>query len=146
MPKQYVYSFTKIDNGSRRPLVPIRLTNPKTGLSVNVMALLDTGADACLLPKYIADGTGHDLKNSDAICNKTVGAGGQPINTWGHTFDIELLYSQNNSYQSVWKSKKTIIECVEHNNIPPLLGVQNFLKDLKITFNYPTNKIIIELP
>jgi len=44
-----------------RPWLPVKITNPHTGLSMATYGLIDTGADECTMPAYIAAQLGHDL-------------------------------------------------------------------------------------
>lgn len=127
-----------------RPFVPVKITNPHSKQSSYYMALLDTGADACCFPKSVALATGHDLKHIDVITNINVGLSGTGVSTWKHSFVIELLSPDRKTV--VWKNKIALIDCVDHDNLPLLLGYKDFLSFLKITFNYKTSKIIIELP
>ena len=127
-----------------RPFVPVRIINPETRQSFVYMALLDTGADACCFPKHVAEATGHDLKHIDVITSINGGLSGTGVSTWKHSFVIELLSPDRKT--AVWKNKKALIDCVDHDNLPPLLGCVDFLSFLKITFNYKTSRIIIELP
>lgn len=143
MAKQtHVYKFTK--NGTNvYPYVPIRVTNPFEKKSTVLYALLDTGADGCVLPKDIADITGHNLKGDGVVAEITQGVGDGKVSVWQHTFVIELLSPDRKSV--VWKGKQTLIKCLDHNNAPPLLGSKDFLSNFKITFNYLTLNIIIEI-
>lgn len=140
----FVFSFTKISDEVIRPLVPIRVINPFTNQRIDVIGLLDTGADDNLFPEFIASNTGHNLKASGVISNINQGVGQSQVPTWKHTFIIELLSPDRTKI--IWKSKQSLISCVDHNNAPPLLGCSGFLINMKITFNYTTKKIIIEIP
>ncbi len=144
MPTTHVYPFIKLDNGSMRPMVPVMIENPFTKQMIGMMALLDTGADANCFPAYIANNTGHNLKHPDVETSVNSGIEGGKTQTWKHTFKIHLL--DDKTKKPVWKTKQILIDCVDHDNMPPLLGCRGFLCELKITFNYKTNRIIIELP
>lgn len=144
MPSTYVYSFAKINQDTVRPLVPVLIENPFTNQSLKVWALLDTGADACCFPSHIPKSTGHDLKHTDVETSVNTGLEGGHTQTWKHTFKISLLDPITG--KPVWTTKKQLVDCVDHDVIPPLLGTRGFMKELKITFNYKTSKIIIEIP
>ncbi|MGQ0829421.1 MAG: hypothetical protein ACT4ON_13615 [Bacteroidota bacterium] len=144
MPVTHVYPFIKTTNGAMRPLVPVLIENPLTRQKIGVMALLDTGADANCFPAYIANGIGHNLKHKDVQTSINSGIEGSKTVTWKHSFKIHLLAPDRKTV--VWKTKEMLVDCVDHDNMPPLLGCNGFLCELKITFNYKTSRIIIELP
>ena len=144
MAATFVYPFTKLPDGTKRPLVPVIIENPFTGQTQLVMALLDTGADANCFPAFIATNTGHDLKHADVVTSVNTGLEGNHTTTWKHSFKVQLL--ESGTMKPVWKTKQILVDCVDHNNMPPLLGCRGFLCELKITFNYKTSRIIIELP
>jgi predicted aspartyl protease len=125
-------------------MVPVIIENPFTNLKFGVYALLDTGADACLFPAFIPNNTGHNLKHQNVKTNVNVGIEGNKMPTWKHTFKIHLLEFGTNKV--VWSAGRILIDCVDHDNVPPLLGGKGFLKHLNIRFNYKTSRIVIELP
>lgn len=147
MPQQIVYSFKDFGHGVFRPHVPILINNPLDKLSkpFKISALLDTGADSCVFPKGIADLTGHNLKGDGVESHISQGVGEQTTSVWKHTFEIKLL-SPTDYNKVIWKSKNTLVGCLEHDCTPPLLGTKGFLEYFNIRFNYKTHKIIIELP
>jgi hypothetical protein len=56
------YPFKKLTpDDPLRPILPIRITNPDTGLSVRSWGLIDTGADDCAFPARLATILGHNL-------------------------------------------------------------------------------------
>lgn len=144
MPQTFVYPFTKMGEGIYMPLVPVVLHNPIDNAATSVMALLDTGASDCVFPQYIADYTKHNLKADGVESSITQGVGDSKVKTWKHTFNIHLVSPDKR--QVIWKSKNIMVGCLDHNSAPPLLGWTCFLSNFKITFNYPTKKIIIEIP
>jgi predicted aspartyl protease len=137
-----VYPFFKIDNELFRPWIPINIINPVNNKQLNMMALLDTGADHCVFPKLVADQLGLDLKNPPYGSEVMQGLGENKIEVWKHSFKIELQSADRK--QIFWKGRETIVGCVEHDNIPPILGFSNFMNYFKITFNHATKKIIID--
>ena len=143
MSRIFIYPFTEIVNETVRPLIPLIIENPFTKQQKGIMALLDTGADTCLFPAWIPNNTGHNLKHPDVQTSINTGIEGNQMSTWKHTFKIYLLeYRKTNI---VWETKDTLINCVDHDNIPPLLGYSGFLQYLNIGFNYKTNRITIEI-
>lgn len=104
------------------------------------MALLDTGADHCVFPKWVADQLGLDLKLG--ISEVMQGLAENKIEVWKHSFRIELKSPDRKNV--IWRGKDTIVGCVEHENIPPILGFSNFMSHFKVTFNHATKKILID--
>jgi hypothetical protein len=140
-----VYPFFKIANGIYRPIVPIRVYNPlnRTSNPITVGGLLDTGADDCMFPRFVADVTGHNLKASGVTSKINQGIGAAQVQTWLHTFKIELLKPDGKTV--FWQSPQFQIACVDHDSCHPLLGWVGFLSNFKTTFNYSTKRIIIEI-
>ena len=129
------------NNGKLRPFIPIVVINPETGTKVNVMALVDTGADACAFPEHVASGTKHILKGVNVVNSVSSGIGGVDVSTWKHTFVIGLL---DPTFQKVIKwTDRILIDCFEHNNAPPLLGTENFLKDFILSVDYPNKSLTL---
>jgi len=138
----HVYPFYKSPDGIIRPWIPIIITNPANNRHIGLMALLDTGADHCVFPKAVAVLLGLDLKG-DALSSEVMqGLAEQKIEVWKHTFRIDLQSPDKKSIS--WKGRETIIACVEHDNIPPILGFSNFMCHFKITFNHATKRIMID--
>ena len=138
----WVYPFHKITDEIYRPWIPVQIINPNNNQLITVLALLDTGADHCVFPKFVAEQTKLDLKG-DAISSETMqGLAESKIEVWKHSFKINLMSPDRKNI--VWKSKEMIIGCVEHDNIPPILGFSNFMCHFKVTFNHATKKIIID--
>jgi hypothetical protein len=125
-------------------MIPIVIENPFTKQKKAILALLDTGADACIFPAIVPNSTGHHLKHEDVKTGVNGGIEGNQVTTWKHTFKIHLLEHQKNNI--VWRTKDTLIDCVDHDRVPPLLGCKGFLQYLSIKFNYVTNRIVIEIP
>lgn len=141
------YGFSKyVDNTTNReffrPNIPIKITNPDTGLSHTTYALLDTGADDILFPKGIAEETGHNLKGSGVISTNTTGVSGHPISTWKHSYIISIL--SKDLKHVLWTSEKILVDCCGHDSIPPLLGFHGFLSNFIIEFDYVSKTIVIK--
>ncbi len=131
--------------GAIRPKIPITLENPDTGITTaRIFALVDTGADRCMMPKYIADSTGHQLKHPAAEKKVMTGIGGVGIDTWLHTFKISLWNPEQSAI--AWTSPNQKIGCVEHDNVGPILGSSDFLKHFSVKVNYLTKEVVIEIP
>ena len=106
------------------------------------MALLDTGADYCVFPKLVADQLGIDLKGAALSSEVMQGPGETKIEVWKHNFRLELQSPDRKSI--IWRGKDKIVGCVQHDNIPPILGFSNFMCSFKITFNHAIKKIVID--
>lgn len=140
---RYVYPFVAFNKGRiHRPYIPIIVINPHKAINLNQIALLDTGADSCLFPKFVADVTAHDLKNSKVQKDVSYGVAGIEMETWKHSFVIALLSPDRSKI--VWQSEKTLIDCADHNDVSLILGNLDFLANFKVTFDYPKKEIIIE--
>lgn len=138
----WVYPFYKISDQIIRPWIPIQIVNPINNETVTTMALLDTGADYCVFPKLVADQTKIDLKGTALSTESMQGMGETKIDVWKHTFRINLMAPDRKSI--IWKSKDIIVGCVDHDNIPAILGFNNFMCHFKITYNHATKKIVID--
>jgi hypothetical protein len=138
----WIYPFHKISDEIIRPWIPVQIVNPANNKTINTLALLDTGADHCVFPKVIADQTGLDLKGAAISSEVMQGLAESKIEVWKHSFKIHLLSPDRKSV--IWKSKELIVGCVDHDNIPAILGFSNFMCDFKITFNHSTKKILID--
>lgn len=137
-----IYPFYKISNELFRPWIPVTIINPANNKFIKVFALLDTGADHCVFPKLVADQLGLDLKGAALSSEIMQGLGETKIEVWKHNFRIELQSPDRKNI--FWRGKDTIVGCVEHDNIPPILGFSNFMCHFKIQFNHATRKIVID--
>ena len=138
----WIYPFQKFEGGIIRPWINVKIVNPINNKEVSVMALLDTGADHCVFPQFVCERLGIDLKDKNAPQEEMQGLADTKVLVWKHTFRINL--DSPDKRTTVWKSKDLIIGCVEHDNIPPILGFSNFMCKFKITFNHATQKIILD--
>ena len=57
------YPFTPITQNHARPMLWIRVVNPKTEEAVVMQAIVDTGADSCAFPADVAEQLGHNLES-----------------------------------------------------------------------------------
>lgn len=138
----HIYPFYKISSELFRPWISVTIINPANNKQLSVMALLDTGADHCVFPKLVADQLEIDLKGAALSSEVMQGLAENKIEVWKHPFKIELQSPDRK--QVIWKGKETVVGCVEHDNIPPILGFSNFMCHFKITFNHATKKILID--
>lgn len=105
-------------------MASIYFQHTKEKLWRRVEMVVDTGADYTLLPNFLAPILGINLK-SDCIVIVTYGVGGKStvyllkkkikINIGDYTRQIPLGF-------------------LSHDNIPPLLGRQEFLETFKVIF------------
>jgi hypothetical protein len=142
--KQFIYPFYQERDGLYRPKIPVRITNPHDNVSTLQYALLDTGADSCVFPRHIAKHTNHNLKADGVLSDITFGVGSEEVKTWKHTFIISIL-SPNNFEKVIWEGKPKLIDCLDHDDIPPILGFSDFLCYFSIRFNYQRKQIFIEI-
>lgn len=120
--------------------IPVRIINPHTKKCCDTWAKLDTGADACVLPKAISDGLGHNFSGDGVKSEITLGVGGQTA-TCKHTFFIEI-YDETRK-KIVWSSGEMLIDCIDTNGLPPLIGVKDFLEHFEVKINYPNKTITL---
>jgi predicted aspartyl protease len=139
---EYPFYTLAWGNNTTRVYLPVRLTNPETGQMTDIeMALLDTGADASAIPGSLACSLGHNLKHKDVRLNATSGISGEQVDTYGHTFRVELLSAD--AQRVVWSSEQVLMECID-KEIPILLGAKDFLTNFRITIDYPAQKVILQ--
>ena len=65
---------------------------------------------------------------------KTIGVMGAEMETYHHPMIMELVDPKRKKV--IWQSKEILVRCCSHNNIPPLLGVSDFITNLSCTFSY----------
>ncbi len=107
-----------------RPVAPVSFWSRKTNSWTEVFMVIDTGADYTMLPRYWANNLGISLEN-EAIPFITSGVGGQT-----KTFFIKSWRVKLNS-----KELSVPLGFLDQDNVPPLLGRQNFLELVSVTFN-----------
>lgn len=136
----YAYAFTHVD-GRYQPYLPLRIVNPDKKLSINCGCLIDTGADKCVFPENVCTILGHNLNGDGVKSSFNSGISGITITTWQHTFLLELIHPT--SRDIVWQSERLLIDCTEHNDLPVILGTEDFLKHFRITIDYPEKMITV---
>ncbi len=141
------YKYVSPEDGSctyspLQPSVPIRLTNPVNGKkSIITYALLDTGADGCLFSGDIAEKVGHSLQGRGVKSKVNIGIGQFKLAVYKHSFRIELLCPEQKDV--VWTSEPLLIDCSDAEPMV-ILGMDEFLKNFKITFDYPNEEVTLE--
>jgi hypothetical protein len=118
----------------------VRLLDPHTGTYVDTFALLDTGADACLFDRATTEKAGHELEGDGVVGSVTGGVGGE-AKTYKHTIDLQLF--NGDAARIVWASGPRLFDCIDAD-IPPLLGVQDFLEMFQVTIDYPGKTIRLD--
>ncbi|MBD3242581.1 MAG: hypothetical protein GF331_18470 [Chitinivibrionales bacterium] len=116
-----------------RPYVPVKITNPSTGRSIETYALVDTGADECALPASFATLLDHDLKKGE---RKEIRTGNGAAVAYGHTTTIEMLG---------FSTGEAAIDYMP-NLVTPLLGVRSFLAHFVVVLDYPGKTVAFEMP
>ena len=134
-PVRFSYPFYQPPGKQAGPYIPIQFVNPATGLDFIWHCLIDTGASSCLITKPIAEITGHNFKGKSVKSSVTLGVEGNTIETWLHSFTMALLHPEDEK-TVVWRSGTQLIECVEHDLMPQLLGQENFLCNFIVTIDY----------
>ena len=113
----------------------IRLTNPRTGMSLETLAIVDTGADVCVFPSGCAVALGHRLKSVKP--NRMGGIGGCTL-AWPHTSKVEILSIKADGTVGshvLYTISKTFIDF--STTCPMfLLGTKNFLSNFILTVDY----------
>ncbi len=106
-----------------RPVAKVDFWSKFSNNWVEILMLVDTGADYTLLPKFYAESLGINLEK-DCNAYSTFGIGGS-----------ETVYILKRTKVKLGKLEfKIPVGFLERDNIPPLLGRQNFLEDFKVVF------------
>jgi hypothetical protein len=118
-----------------RPMLPVRITNPATGLFVDAWGLVDTGADDCALPTRYAAALGHNLK---AGLVRLIGTGNGTTRAYAHTtrIDVLTLPRLSSPEKIAFTIPDTLIDFLPRLGCV-LLGVRSFLSHFILTINYP---------
>ena len=96
---------------------------------VDVIMIIDTGADYTILPRFYAADLGVNL-HKECVSYRTFGIGGS-----------EKVYLLKNAKVKLGKWERFIpVGFINRENVPPLLGRQEFLETFKITLmNHATS-------
>ena len=131
------YPFSPIgQDPTPRPMLWIRVINPKLNLSVRVLALVDTGADDCLFPAQVATELGHDLESVEP---KVIVTANGPTNAYPHTSKLEILEIKADGKpgsQVLYTIPDTLIDFTQGCECF-LLGTKTFLNRFVLTIDYP---------
>lgn len=107
-----------------RPMAKVLFWSKKDGNWVSIRMVIDTGADYSLLPRFIADQLGINLKKD---CQKfyTRGVGG-----------TEKVYFLPKTKIKLGDWERIVpVGFLDKDNIPPLLGRQGFLEIFEVLFS-----------
>lgn len=106
-----------------RPIAKVSFWSNKIKQWVEIIMIVDTGADYTLLPRFYSLDLGIDLKKQ-CTPYSTRGIGG-----------TEKVYIFKRAKVKLGKWERVIpIGFLNRNDIPPLLGRQDFLESLKVSF------------
>lgn len=131
------YPFVILQKGSiPRPMLPIKIVNPDSGLTVPAWGLIDTGADDCAIPARYAPMLGHDLLKGK---EKRVGTGNGVTVAYAHTTTIEILKVDGDAVDETTIVERVVDTPIDYmpNLDTVLLGVENFLGRFVLTIDYP---------
>lgn len=104
-----------------RPIARVDFWSKTIKNWVEIIMLVDTGADYTLLPKFYAEDLGVNLEK-DCQPFSTLGIGGS---------ETVYLFKKMEVKLGSWRLTVPI-GFLEHDNVPPLLGRQNFLEDFRV--------------
>lgn len=105
-----------------RPVAKVGFWSSKINSWVDVIMIVDTGADYTILPRFYAFDLGISL-HKDCVSFKTFGIGGS-----------EKVYLLKNAKVKLGKWVRFVpIGFLDRDDIPPLLGRQEFLEIFKVT-------------
>ncbi|MBI2327541.1 retroviral-like aspartic protease family protein [Candidatus Curtissbacteria bacterium] len=107
-----------------RPIAQVFFKHTKRDIWQPVTMLIDTGADYTMLPRFLAEPLGVDLKG-DCKVIETEGVGGKSKVFLKKT-KIQAKIGQY--------ARKIPVGFLAHDYIPPLLGRQKFFETFKVTF------------
>lgn len=134
-----VYPFADIHGTGARPgphnatYLPIRISNPASGLGLVTLALIDTGADTCTFPASLARLLGHNYDAPEVQRGDVSGVSGN-TQFRKHTFVMDILDATMT--RTVHRFPARLLSCVD-SDIPPLIGVLDCLADFRLTVDYP---------
>ena len=123
-----------------RPLLPINIINPHTGLSYATFGIIDTGADECAIPAGIASILGHNLQAGSV---KTIGTGNGETIAFAHTTKFEIYDPL--SFKLAYTILDTPIDFMPNLHVV-LLGVNSFLSKFVLNIDYPRKVFSISSP
>ena len=114
----------------RYPVAIVNFWSNKINRWVKIKMLIDSGADYTILPRYMAKDLGVDIEK-DGEQFATEGIGGK-----------ETVYLIRDYRVKIGDIELKIpVGFLERDSIPPLLGRQEFMEDLKIVFEKHVTEI-----
>jgi hypothetical protein len=128
-----------LHNGVYRPVLPISIVNPHTGMSHKTYGILDTGADECAVPASFAPLLGHNLQ---AGGTKTLLTGNGPTTAYTHTTRFEVFHPKGGLAYTI---NDTPIDFMPNLHVV-LLGVKSFLSRFILHIDYPRKVFSIRFP
>lgn len=136
-PKTVEFPFevehTKLLGKIYKPMVTVSFWSVSEKRWQAVKMILDTGADFSLLPKYLADWLGLDIKSAKAE-SLTEGIGG--------TQKVVLLEGVK---VKVGSFERTVtMGVITNSRVPPILGRYTFLETFKVQLEYHRRVVIKE--
>ncbi len=125
-------------------MLPVRITNPATGLYEDAWGVVDTGADDCALPAYYAARLGHRLK---AGKRREIGTGNGTTWAYAHTTRIDIFCALPGSgaAEPAYTIADAPIDFLPHLGCV-LLGTKSFLSRFILTINYPRQYLMLRTP
>ena len=107
-----------------RPIAEVFFKHAKKEVWQPVIMIIDTGADYTMLPLFLTEPLGIDLKHDCRII-ETQGVGGKS----------KVFLTNNKIKVRIGRSERKIpLGFLSHDYIPPLLGRQEFFETFKVTF------------
>jgi len=138
------WPFHVLVPGARaRPMLPVRISNPATGLFVDGWGLVDTGADDCALPAFYAKRLGHRLKSGTC---REIGTGNGTTWAYAHTTRIDIFRVPPGSVAAgpVYTIADAPIDFMPNLGCV-LLGTKSFLSRFILTINYPKQYLTLRM-
>ena len=121
---QYEKKQSSIFKEVFRPVAQVFLYSEVKKIWYEIWMIIDTGADYTLLPKYLAERLKINLKKECQLF-KTAGIGGE-----------EKVYLKKNLKVKIGNWERVVpVGFLDKENIPPLLGRQEFLETFEVLFS-----------
>ena len=123
-------------SGRYRPLIPIKLINPSTTISINTLCWIDSGSDTCLFPASLASDLGHNLTRGNLLHGQ--GVGSPRFQSYLHTNDLIISDGLGNieNYRC-----PTYFSTASYCG---LLGLDGFFSHFRVYINYRKRVIVLE--
>ncbi len=114
-----------LEKRTQQPYLPISLSNPNDNFEQYhvTLALIDTGADYSVVPFTVSRGLMHNNDGPEVERQIVLGLGGR-VNTYKHTFDLEVLDLDG---KLLFKIPSMAIEVSEKDYGPVILGMKDFI-------------------